>query len=186
MTVGTLSKDKAELRKRAKRLRRKFGRPQHGEALLDHWPDRFADLSVAGYYPLQGEFDVLPLLQTLRFADVRVGLPRMMGKGLPMEFRLWEVGQSLEPGPYGVREPAFTAPVMRPEIVLVPLLAFDRAGRRLGYGGGYYDRTLAAFPQTLPIGIAFDEQEVEKVPIGKWDRRLAGVLTPSGLRMFGP
>jgi len=167
-----------------KARRKRLGKPLHGDALLSHWPDSFADLSVAGYYPLEDEFDVMPLLQTLRFAGVSTGLPRMTSRAEPLDFKIWQQGHTLEDGAYGVREPLSSAPPFTPHIVLCPLLAFDAMGHRLGYGGGYYDRTLAAMPSALAIGVAFDEQEVDHVPHEAHDRKLDAVITPFGLRDF--
>ena len=179
---------KAALRKRLKtrrkRLRRTVGRPLHGESLLPHWPDSFADLSVAGYYPTDTEFDVMPLLQTLRLAGVATGLPRIRSKSEPLEFKLWQQGEALRAGPFDIKQPVASAPPFTPHIILCPLLGFDARGGRIGYGGGYYDRTLAAMPAALAIGIAFDEQEVDALPREPHDQLLDAVLTPSGLRDF--
>ena len=175
---------KSTLREHARTRRAGQGGPQHGEALLAHWPDAFADLSVAGYYPIGTEFDCLPLLQTLRYAGVMTGLPRMEGEDQPLRFHVWEKGQALIPGPYDIYEPAPAAPTFQPDIILVPLLAFDARGARLGYGGGFYDRTLAVHPYAKAVGIAFDSQEVDHVPTDAHDQRLDAVLTPSGYRAF--
>ena len=180
---GTRSR-KRVLRESMRKRRNRMGGPLHGETLLPHWPDSFADLSVAGYYPMNGEFDCRALLQTLRYAGVATGLPRMRGKAEALEFRRWRPGQALVDGDYGTREPSLDAPTFVPDIVLVPLLAFDAGGGRLGYGGGYYDRTLAAYPGALAVGVAFDAQEVDAVPMEAHDRRLDAVLTESGLRDF--
>lgn len=175
---------RSELKATRKRTARSSGRPLHGDTLLVHWPDGFADLSVAGYYPTDTEFDVMPLLQTLRLAGVATGLPRMLGHGKPLEFKLWQKGEPLRDAQYGIKEPLASAPPFTPHIVLCPLLGFDAKGTRLGYGGGYYDRTLALMPAALAIGVAFDEQEVDHIPSEAHDRPLDAVLTPSGLRDF--
>lgn len=180
--MGGLSK--ATLRKRMTKARDRMGGPLHGDALLPHWPDSFADLAVAGYYPIKSEFDPRPLLQTLRLAGVRVGLPRMVGAKSPLVFHRWVAGDALEVGNYNVKEPRADAPGLDPDIILLPLLAFDAQGGRLGWGGGYYDRTLAAKPGAFAVGIAFDEQEVDACPMEAHDRRLDAVLTPSGFRDF--
>ena len=175
---------KTALRNAARRRRAKLGKPLHGLRIIEHWPDRFADLAVAGYYPIKSEFDPRPLMQTLRLTGVRIGLPRMEGKSKPLSFHRWVPGDALEAGDYGVKEPLAASPPMDPDIILLPLLAFDARGGRLGYGGGYYDRTLAANPAALAMGVAFDEQEVEALPMQAHDRFLDAVLTPSGLRDF--
>ena len=180
--MGGLSK--GALRKRMTKARKRMGGPLHGDALLPHWPDSFADLAVAGYYPIKTEFDPRPLMQTLRLAGVRVGLPRMVSATEPLVFHRWVPGDKLDVGPYNVKEPQAESPSLDPDIILLPLLAFDATGGRLGWGGGYYDRTLAAKPGAFAVGIAFDEQEVEECPMEPHDRRLDAVLTPSGFRDF--
>ena len=166
------------------KARQRMGGPLHGDALLPHWPDNFADLAVAGYYPINSEFDPRPLMQTLRLAGVRIGLPRMQGKGKPLAFHRWIPGDKLVVGDYGIKEPRADSPSMDPDIILMPLLAFDSRGGRLGYGGGFYDRTLAAFPAAIAVGVAFDAQEVKTLPMEAHDRHLDAVITPSGVRDF--
>jgi len=175
---------KSKLREQARARRANLRSPLHGDALLAHWPNSFATLSVAGYYPIGTEFDCLPLLQTLRGAGEDTGLPRMQGNDQPLLFHLWERGESLIRGDHGVSEPTADAPTFRPDVILVPLLAFDSVGARLGYGGGYYDRTLAAYPDARAVGIAFNEQEIACVPTEAHDQPLHAVLTPSGYRSF--
>ncbi len=121
----------------------------------------------------------------LRLAGEGYGLclPVMEAKGKPLLFRAWSPGDPLEEVMWGIREPLKTAAVVEPDIVLGPLLAFDVHGYRLGYGGGFYDRTLArlrALKPVVAIGIALDEQKVDAVPHADYDERLDWVLTPSG------
>jgi 5-formyltetrahydrofolate cyclo-ligase len=107
----------------------------------------------------------------------------MQGKTRPLQFRRWSPGDPLRTVQWGIREPAEAAPVVEPDVLLVPLLAFDRGGHRLGYGGGYYDRTLRALRSRRPVtavGLAFAEQEVDAVPHLDYDERLDWVLTPLG------
>ena len=107
----------------------------------------------------------------------------MQGKGLPLVFRAWKPGDPLNAGVWGIQEPLPSAPALDPDILLVPLLAFDTRGYRLGYGGGFYDRTLAGFrmrKRVVAIGVAFDEQRIDAVPHTDYDQRLDWVLTPSG------
>jgi 5-formyltetrahydrofolate cyclo-ligase len=107
----------------------------------------------------------------------------MQGKGKPLIFRRWHPGDELAETTWGIREPLPSAPELVPEIVLAALLAFDARGYRLGYGGGFYDRTLAAVRAHNPvvaIGLAYDEQRVDAVPHLDYDQQLDWVLTPSG------
>lgn len=139
---------------------------------------------VAGYAPMPGEIDVLPLMERLEERGHALCLPVVEGEGLPLVFRRWRPGDALEAGRMGVRAPAAASAQVMPQIVLVPLLAFDRRGYRLGLGAGFYDRTLEALRATEPvlaIGVAFDEQEVETVPREAHDQRLDAIVTPSAL-----
>ena len=111
----------------------------------------------------------------------------MQGKQAPLAFRAWAPGDPMAATVWGIREPEPTRPLLVPDILLVPLLAFDGDGWRLGYGGGYYDRTLRALRRIKPIvaiGLAFDSQQVDAVPHLDYDERLDWVLTPSGPRQF--
>ena len=124
-----------------------------------------------------------PLLARLASAGHPLCLPVMAGRGLPLVFRLWTPGDQTSAAVWGIGEPLPSAPAVEPDVMLVPLLAFDARGYRLGYGGGFYDRTIAQLRNQKPvltIGIAFDEQRVESVPHVDYDQRLDWVLTPSG------
>lgn len=135
---------------------------------------------VAGYWPMRGEIDVLPLLSVLAERGQVTALPVVVAPRAPLEFRRWRDGDPLEEGPYGTRHPVASAAVVRPVCLLVPLLAFDRQGVRLGYGGGFYDRTLAALRADGPVvavGVAYAGQEVEALPAEPHDERLDWVIT---------
>ncbi len=136
---------------------------------------------VAGFWPLAGEIDLRPLLSALAAAN-QVCLPETTPPGQPLTFRAWHPGVELIPGGFGTSYPDTAALV--PDVLLVPLLAFDLAGRRLGYGGGYYDRTLAALPGRRAIGCAFAAQQVECVPTGDLDVPLDAVATEAGVITF--
>lgn len=138
--------------------------------------------AVSGYWPMRGEADPLPLLTHLHKIGVDCGLPVVEAQGRPLTFRRWRPGMDLEPGSYGERIPGPDVAAVTPSTLLVPLLAFDRAGYRLGYGGGYYDRTIAHLRSVGPIvavGVAFAAQEVESVPHDRTDQRLDWVITES-------
>lgn len=135
---------------------------------------------VAGYWPMRDELDPRPTLAALSGRGCRIALPVVVGEGQPLLFRAWEPDEPLQPGPYGTVQPADEADLVDPQLLLVPMLAFDRSGRRLGYGGGFYDRTLGALRGRFAvqaIGIAYAEQEVAAVPAGPEDARLDGVVT---------
>lgn len=136
---------------------------------------------VAGFWPMGQEIDIRPLLHALDARGHAVGLPVTPKRGQPLSFRRWRPGQALVRGPMGTRQPGPEAEPLRPDWLLVPLLAFDRAGRRLGYGGGYYDRTLAALPGATAIGCAHACQELDEVPAGPEDARLTAIATEAGL-----
>ena len=126
------------------------------------------------------ELDVRPLLARLHFAGHAVGLPVMVKKAHPLQFRQWRPGDKLLPGGYGTSVPAPDKAIVEPAVLFCPLLAFDRKGYRVGYGGGFYDRTLEALRATAPrlaIGLAFAAQEVEQVPIDEHDQRLDWIVT---------
>ncbi len=163
---------------------------QAAAALADHiLADGIAARGpVAGYWPLRDELDVRPLLRRLAEEGIGTCLPAMVERGRPLVFRRWREGDALAAGAFGVMEPVPEAPEVRPALVLAPLLAFDRAGRRLGYGAGFYDRTLAALradgrPVTV-LGIGFAAQEMDAVPVDGYDQALDAVATERGLIRF--
>jgi 5-formyltetrahydrofolate cyclo-ligase len=130
--------------------------------------------------PLKSEINPLPLLRKLADGGAALALPVVAGRGKPLIMRSWQWGEPLVAGVWGIREPAPEAPTVDPDILLVPLLAFDRNGHRIGYGAGYYDLTIARLRAKKPIvavGIAFAAQEVETVPITASDAPLDLVLT---------
>jgi 5-formyltetrahydrofolate cyclo-ligase len=138
---------------------------------------------VSGFASLPDEFRLWPLLRALYGQGYRLALPVMQGKGNPLLFRAWAPGDAMDSGVWGIAEPKTDKAALEPDILLVPLLAFDAEGWRLGYGGGFYDRTLRGLRARKPlvaVGIAFDEQRVDAVPHLDYDERLDWVLTPSG------
>ena len=139
---------------------------------------------VAGFWPLAGEIDMTKLLLALAERGHVLALPVTTVRGSALVFRQWAAGQALRPGRFGTQHP--DGPELRPDMVLVPLLAFDRQGGRLGYGGGYYDRTLKLLPGAARIGCGFAAQEVHAVPQGPDDQRLDAVATELGVIMCRP
>ena len=135
---------------------------------------------VSGFMPMKTEINPLPLLRKLADAGVQLALPAIAGRGKPLIMRAWKFGDPFKAGQWGIREPVPEAPEVKPDILIVPLAAFDRAGHRIGYGAGYYDMTINALrakKKVVAIGIAFAAQEIAKVPATEHDARLDLVLT---------
>ncbi len=136
--------------------------------------------AISAFWPLEGEIDTLPVMTALHEAGHTVVLPVMLGAGQPLIFREWSPGDELVEAGFKTQEPSADKPECDPEILLVPLLAYDLAGYRLGYGGGFYDRTLAGLRSAggvLTVGIAFDGQGAESVPHGMHDQSLDYIVT---------
>jgi 5-formyltetrahydrofolate cyclo-ligase len=179
---------KSRLRAKAKTARAKA----HGETpdaaarLVEHFPDEIwpaLNSVVAGYRPLGDEIDPTRLLETFHCEQARIALPCVEDDAAPLVFRAYSPGDPLEPGRYGVEAPPRSATALTPSLVLLPLLAFDTAGRRLGYGGGYYDRTLEKLRAQGPViaaGLAFEAQRVGRVPSDARDQRLDWIITEQG------
>jgi 5-formyltetrahydrofolate cyclo-ligase len=130
--------------------------------------------------PMKTEINPLPLMRKLADAGARLALPVVAGRGKPLIMREWAFGAPLAAGVWGIREPPQNVPVVAPEILIVPLLAFDRRGHRIGYGAGFYDLTIAALraqQAVLAIGLAFAAQEIAAVPATPHDAPLDLVLT---------
>jgi 5-formyltetrahydrofolate cyclo-ligase len=138
---------------------------------------------VSGFSPLKSEISPLPLLRRLADAGASLALPVVAGRGKPLIMRAWSFGAPLVSGVWGIREPPADAPELFPDILIVPLLAFDRSGHRIGYGAGYYDLTISRLRTMKPvtaIGIAFAAQEIAAVPATPRDARLDLVVTERG------
>lgn len=168
------------------------------------WPDRRAEASkaaaahffegveltsgetVAAYWPIRDELDVRPVLTRLMDEGQPVCLPVVIGDGLPLELRLWQPGAALYPSGFGTLAPDELAPLAEPDVILMPLLGFDKHGTRLGYGGGYYDRTLSRIGRKPKlIGFAFALQEFDHIPRDAHDVPLDAVVTENGVTRFG-
>jgi 5-formyltetrahydrofolate cyclo-ligase len=138
---------------------------------------------VSGFWPIGEEIDIRPLLHALYDRGHKVALPVTPRRGEALTFRGWQPGDVLVPERFGTMRPV--GAVLTPDTLLIPLLAFDAAGRRLGYGGGFYDRTLAALPGRFRLGCAFAAQQVDAVPVGPYDMRLNAVATENGIIRCG-
>jgi 5-formyltetrahydrofolate cyclo-ligase len=139
-----------------------------------------AGMIVSGFMPLKTEINPLPLMRSLAAQGARLALPAIDGRGKPLIMRAFAFGDELASGQWGIREPKADTPDVAPDVLLVPLLAFDRTGHRIGYGAGYYDMTIAglrAMKPVVAVGIAFAAQEIGEVPVTPRDARLDLVLT---------
>ena len=135
---------------------------------------------VSGFWPIREEIDIRPVMIDLFNEGCQLALPVVVGRGEPLLFRAWRPGDPLEAGVFGTLQPSARREVVEPEALLVPLLACDGEGWRLGYGGGFYDRTLAllrARRSVTAVGVGFDAQLVPEVPHGPGDQRLDWLLT---------
>lgn len=135
---------------------------------------------IAAYWPIGDEIDPRPLLSRLQSLGMSLALPVVVARGQPLIFRRYRDGDRLEAGSHGTYQPSSACPDVRPGLVLTPLLAFDRRGFRLGYGGGYYDRTLDRLRRdgaVGAIGLAFAAQAVDRVPTDPLDQPLDAVVT---------
>ena len=146
---------------------------------------------VSGYWPIRDELDVRMLLRRLHEEGMRCALPVTQGKHKGLLFRRWQPGDILQEERFSVAVPASNRPVLIPEIMLVPLLAIDREGNRLGYGGGYFDRTLLSRKHSgegpvVTVGLAYEAQIVSHVPNDERDIRLDWLITEQNVYRFEP
>jgi 5-formyltetrahydrofolate cyclo-ligase len=179
----TLAEIKAAARAEAfarRKLAFDAGDPAPANAFLSDVLARHAGKVVSGYMPMRTEIDPLPSMSAHAGP---VCVPVIDGKGRPLTFRRWTPGAEMVDGPFGARVPA-AGDWLEPEVLIVPLVAFDRRGFRLGYGGGFYDRTLELLRSrrpTLAIGYAWAGQEAAEVPIEPTDQRLDLIVTETGI-----
>lgn len=183
---------KAALRAAAHRKRAAIHsnvRDEAARAAAQHFFDHVAlapSEIVAAYWPIRDELDCKPVITRLVDTGQPVCLPIVLGDDMPLELRLWEEGTPLFPSGFGTLAPAETAPIVEPDVILMPLLGFDKHGTRLGYGGGYYDRTLAMLtkPPRL-IGYCYAAQEIDHIPREPHDVPLDAAITEAGFMSFG-
>jgi len=151
---------------------------------LYHFFDKFKPpLMIAGYSPINTEINPLKVLEKLESDGYNLCLPIVKAKATPLCFKSWKFGEELVKGKYNVKIPKKGNWVV-PDIVITPLLAFDHRGYRLGYGGGYYDRTIAmlkARGKLVVVGFAFAEQEIQSVPTNDTDHKLDAIITQKGM-----
>lgn len=182
----TRSNPKQQSRKLAKARRAKLSFKGVSESLITHFPEPLSAGLIAGYSPIGDEIDIWPLLKHLQANGHTIALPVITAPETPLSFRLWTPETEMETDRFGVSYPANGSFVL-PDVMLVPLLSFTANGERLGYGGGYYDRTLAALRESQEIfacGVAYARQEVDELPTDAYDQKLDGILTETGFRTF--
>ena len=149
--------------------------------------NKYKDKIIALYSALEGEISLGPLAEQLTREWYQLALPVITGKGKALQFRRYCWGDPLAGGVWQIQEPLPDQPTLEPDLLLVPLLAFDAAGNRLGYGGGYYDRTLHTLRQSkriMAVGVALNCLEVPQVPVEAHDQKLNAVLTETGWKTF--
>ena len=169
---------RAEMRARRAALADTAAGPRAAAALFAHLlrPDDV----VAVFWSIGDELDTSTLRDDLVKAGHAVALPVVVGRDRPLALRQWRPGDAMASGPFGIQEPLPTAPALTPTLIVVPFLAVDRRGYRLGYGGGYYDRTIAGLPSARTVGWGYAGQVIDAVPAGPLDRPVAAVVTEAG------
>jgi 5-formyltetrahydrofolate cyclo-ligase len=193
----SIDRDKAAWRERLKGVRRGLTRERRaeaaaavcarGEAFIRDGGRVGGAGPVSGFWPIGEEIDIRPLLRRLHEAGHVCALPVVAAKRAPLMFRRWHPDAPLVSAGFGLSQPDETAPVTVPRILLVPLLGFDREGYRIGWGGGYFDRTLAllrAQGDVSAIGVGFAAQRVDKLPHDGHDQRLDFMVTEEGVIAF--
>lgn len=185
MGTGSLADRKAQLRRGCLAARDAVGEKPRAVAATRLWA-LLRDLrgaAIGGYLPIRSEADPTGAMRALA-ADNRLCVPVVTAPGVPLRFRTWTPGCALTEGAFGVPVPAEGA-WRRPDVIIVPLVGFDARGARLGYGGGFYDRTLAAMPEVRAVGFALEAQRVDRVPTEPTDVPLPEIVTDAGVHRAG-
>jgi 5-formyltetrahydrofolate cyclo-ligase len=177
--------DKTELRRMLRARRRAFLAGLDARDLTALYNDLLQRLAphlegartIAAYVATGGEIDPLQILLHAAGQGLRTALPRVESREEPMTFRTWSPGEELIAGPLGLTQPTAQAAVCEPDLILAPLLGFDRTLGRIGQGAGFYDRAFATFPNARRIGLAWSVQEVDAIPMDPWDVPLHGLAT---------
>jgi 5-formyltetrahydrofolate cyclo-ligase len=185
---------KVNLRAEARAIRREAhlaAGPGAGLLIADNFLVKFPwreARAIAGYVSIGDEADVMPLLGQLAGFDAGLALPAVAAPDAALEFRRWHPEDTLEPGPFSTHHPSDAAERVVPDLLLVPLLAFDRKGGRLGYGGGYYDRTLASLRKqgsVIAVGIGYEAQKRDGLPMEAHDQKLDWIVTEQDVWEIG-
>lgn len=175
--------DKKKLRTDIRKRREEFVKSQlNGSVVSLSLPDSLKSLFrsanvVAGYVKLGSEVDPSDLISAAVDMGRTIALPCLIGRATDLVFRKWQPGDPMEQADFGFMQPLPSAEACNPDLILTPLVGFDRALNRLGQGAGYYDRAFAAFPDSLRIGIAWSIQECDGLMTDPWDMPLDAVLT---------
>lgn len=191
MTSAEIDREKTRLRAAALQARRAAAAGAPAKAAAEAAAVFLEQVAIpadatAGYRPIRGELDPTPLMRALHERGLPLAVPVIDAADAPLRFRIWTPDSAMIEGPFGAAIPAEGAWV-EPALLITPLLAFDRSGARLGYGGGYYDRTLAALRARgagRAIGFAYAAQEVAAIPHAREDQSLDGVVTERGATFF--
>ncbi len=170
-------------------------KPEHQRAecvIPHHFKEVFSFVTgkrITGYAAMRTELPLWNLLEILQHRGAVTGLPIVIGKDAPLSFHRWQKGDALQEGVYGELTPFSDVEAIIPNIILVPLLAYSKKGYRLGYGGGFYDRTVAylrAHGVTVQyIGVAYSAQQLDEVPFDSHDVKLDAIITEQGIKYFG-
>ena len=192
MVEDGIEAEKAALRKQAHARRESLSphfRAEASKTISFQFFDKIAfgpEDAIAGYWRIRDEADCQPILLKLMDGGQVVVLPVVTGPDLPLEFRVWAPDAPLYEAGFGTLAPSDLAPRRAPDLILMPLLGFDKAGTRLGYGGGYYDRTLATLThKPMLVGLAFAAQQLDHIPAESHDVPLDAVVTEEGVEFFG-
>jgi len=187
--MSDLAKMKAEARKAGfarRKLAHELAQGELAPARLLEYLEPHAGQTISGYMPIRTEIDPLPVMAKMAESGFVV-VPVIEGAGLPLRFRQWTPDSALVPGPFGAMVPA-DGTWLEPEVLIVPLVAFDRKGGRLGYGGGFYDRTLQMLRErrpTIAVGFAYAGQEADDLPLEPTDQPLDAIVTERETLVFG-
>ncbi|MBE7637979.1 5-formyltetrahydrofolate cyclo-ligase [Sneathiella sp. P13V-1] len=182
--------EKKRLREKAKLMRDQINDPKAGQRAADLFLSEISldrDKRVGGYYPYGSELNCLPLIEKLTDLGIMTSLPVVHAKASPLIFRKWQSGDVTYAGAYGIPTPTEEQSIVEPDLLLVPMLAFDGKGGRLGYGGGFYDRTLEKMRKekdVIAVGYAYAEQEVDHLITDTHDQPLDWMVTDKYVRKF--
>jgi len=191
MTTAQNDRDTKWVARNAARRRRKMISNEKrnkaaAQRLIENFPHGLSQTHIAGFAPIGDEIDLWPLLEHLETAERIIGLPVTQAKPAPLTYLQWTPNCEMACDQYGIQYP-MNGEIITPSLILVPLLSFTAKGERLGYGGGYYDRTLSQLRRqgdVFACGVAYAGQEVDFLPTDDHDERLDGILTEDGFRRF--
>lgn len=179
-----------EAARKAGYMRRKAAHAAGGDAMaqarLLEFLEPHAGQTISGYMPIRTEIDPVPVMTKMALSGF-LTVPVIEAAGLPLKFRQWTANSEMVAGPFGAKVPA-TGGWLEPEVLIVPLIAFDRDGGRLGYGGGFYDRSLEVLRgrrPTIAVGFAYAEQECAGLPLEGTDQPLDVIVTERETIVFG-